>query len=85
MPFRDQKREEDFHQTSARFEQKQHERWRQRWHRQKNVSDVGTLVTSERIAEPRLISMEDSRNLHPKEVVLEVSKKKKPETSQNVP
>ena len=44
----------------------------------KNVSVVDALATSERIAEPRLISMEDPRNLHPKEKELEVARKKIP-------
>ena len=51
----------------------------------KNVSAVDALVISERIAKPRPISMEDPQNLHPKEKVLEVARKKSPETSQNVP
>ena len=37
---------------------------------------VNALVTSERVAEPRLISMEDPRNPHPKEKVLGVARKK---------
>ena len=41
-----------------------------------NVTAVDALVTSERIAEPRFISMEDLRNPHPKEKVLEVARKK---------
>ena len=43
-----------------------------------NVSAVDAFVTSERIAVPRLVSMEDSRNLHPKEKVLEVVRNKVP-------
>ena len=42
----------------------------------KNVSAVDALVTSERIAEPRLTSMEDSRNLLSEEKTLEVATKK---------
>ena len=42
----------------------------------KSVSAVDALVTSERIAEPRLTLMEDPRNLHPKEKVLEVARTK---------
>ena len=44
----------------------------------KNVSVVGALVISERIAQPRLVSMGDHRNLRPKEKVLEVVRKKIP-------
>ena len=51
----------------------------------KNVFAVGALVISEQIAEQRPTLTEDSRNLHPKEKGLEVAKKKKQETSQNVP
>ena len=43
-----------------------------------NVSAVDAFVTSERIAVPRLVSMKDTRNLHPKEKVLEVVRKKIP-------
>ena len=42
----------------------------------KNVSAVDASVISGRIADPRLVSMEDSPKLHPKERVLEVSRKK---------
>ena len=42
-----------------------------------NVSPVDALVTSERITEPRLISMEDTPNLHAKEKVLEVVREEK--------
>ena len=41
----------------------------------KNAFAVGAVVTSELIAEQRLTLTED-RNLHPKEEVLEVSRKK---------
>ena len=44
--------------------------------RTKNVFDVGVLVKSEQIAEQRVTLMEDTRNLHPKEKVLEVARKK---------
>ena len=60
----------------ARFEQRQHEKVEAKGEPTKNVSVVGALVTSERTAEPRLISMEDNRNLHPKEKVLELTRKK---------
>ena len=39
-------------------------------------SAVDAMVTSEQIAEPRPTLMEDLRNLHPKEKVLEVAMKK---------
>ena len=42
----------------------------------RNVSVVDAFVTSERIAEPRLTSMEDPGNLHQKEKVLEDAGKK---------
>ena len=42
----------------------------------KSVSAVDALVTSEQIAEPRPTLMEDLRNLHSKEKVLEVARKK---------
>ena len=49
-----------------------------------NVTVVVALVTSERNVEPRLVSMEDPRNLHPKESVGSCEEEKQ-ETSQNVP
>ena len=46
------------------------------WRRRKNVFAVGVLVILEQVAEQRPALAEDPRNLHPKEHVLEVARKK---------
>ena len=77
VPFGNQKQRESFHQTPARLDRRQHQRWRKRLNRlSKNVFAVGALVTSDLIAEQRLTFREDLRYLHPEEKVLEVARKK---------
>ena len=51
----------------------------------KNVSAVDALVTSERIAEPRLTLMEDPPKAAPKGKVAGSCEEEEPEKSQNVP
>ena len=51
----------------------------------KNVSAVEALVTSEQIAEAKLTSMEDTRNLRPKEKVMGSCEDEETETSEHVP